>query len=364
MNFNCPRCGATEDAATKRPRCGCGGLWNLNWQAKVDLSRIDRKEWSMFRYRAFLPLEGETWREVSLGEGMTPIVPFDRNLSLKMDYFMPTLSFKDRGAAVLVAHCKAIGVKSVVQDSSGNAGNSVAAYCGKAGIACEIFVPEGTSPGKIAMIGAHGAKVTIVPGDRDHCAAVCREKVESEGIYYASHVYNPFFHEGTKTYFYEVLEQLGRMPERFFLPLGNGTLFLGAIRALEEMLASGVIGAMPTIVAVQGERCAPIAIAAARGDTKPARVTPEPTLAEGIAIGEPMRGEEILAHVRRHGIEVVTAPESRILEARALLAARGIYAEHTTAATYAAYLAMTEARGPLPGSLIPMCGAGLKSDKK
>jgi threonine synthase len=121
---------------------------------------------------------------------------------------------------------------------------------------------------------------------------------------------------------------------------------------------------MPAIVAVQGERCAPLAIAAARGDTKPARVTHEPTLAEGIAIGEPMRGEEILAHVRRHGIEVVTAPESRILEARAALAARGIYAEHTTAATYAAYLAMTEARGPLPGSLIPMCGAGLKSDKK
>ena len=94
--------------------------------------------------------------------------------------------------------CKAIGVDKVVQDSSGNAGNSVAAYCAKAGIACEIFVPEGTSPKKIDMICAHGATCTVVPGTRDHCADVCRAKVEQEGVYYANHVYNPFFYEGTK----------------------------------------------------------------------------------------------------------------------------------------------------------------------
>lgn len=67
--------------------------------------------------------------QVSMGEGMTPIISLTEDVLLKMDYFMPTLSFKDRGAAVLIAHCKAIGVESVVQDSSGNAGNSVAAYC-------------------------------------------------------------------------------------------------------------------------------------------------------------------------------------------------------------------------------------------
>lgn len=79
----------------------------------------------MFRYRKFMALEDDSWKGITLGEGMTPIVPLDENVLLKMDYFMPTLSFKDRGAAVLVAHCKSIGVDSVVQDSSGNAGNSV-----------------------------------------------------------------------------------------------------------------------------------------------------------------------------------------------------------------------------------------------
>jgi len=239
MDFYCSKCGKREALSTRKAHCDCGGLWKLDFQPpKFDLSEIDRDEWSMFRYRKFMALEDDAWRDITLGEGMTPIVRLDENVLLKMDYFMPTLSFKDRGAAVLVSHCKAIGVKSVVQDSSGNAGNSVAAYCARAGIQCEIFVKDGTSPKKIDMIRAHGATCTIVPGSRDHCADVCREKVDREGVYYANHVYNPFFYEGTKTYLYEVYEQLHRIPANIIIPIGNGTLFLGVMHALEELLAA------------------------------------------------------------------------------------------------------------------------------
>lgn len=362
--YVCSACGRTAETSTRQARCECGGLWKLDFTPpRFDLSLVDRGTWSIFRYRAFLPLEGEGWREISLGEGMTPVIRLDEDVLLKMDYCMPTLSFKDRGAAVLVSHCKAIGVKSVVQDSSGNAGNSVAAYCGRAGMDCEIFVPEGTSPKKIAMIKSHGAAVNVVPGTRDMCARVCRSRVAMEGKYYASHVYNPFFYQGTKTYIYEIWEQLGRIPRNLFIPLGNGTLFLGAVLALEELKESGLIDRMPHIVAVQSERCDPLARAAAAGEKRPVQVISSPTLAEGIAIGEPMRGEEILEYVYKHDIDVVTAPEDGILPARAALARRGIYCEHTTAATYAAYLAWRESEGRLPDSLIPLCGAGLKSDK-
>ena len=363
MNYRCARCGRTAPVSTRSPRCGCGGLWKLDFEPpKFDLSLVDRDTWSLFRYHRFLPLEDEIWREITLGEGMTPVIPLDEDVLLKMDYFMPTLSFKDRGAAVLVAHCKSIGVDSVVQDSSGNAGNSVAAYCAKAGIACEIFVPEGTSPKKIDMIRSHHAGVNVVPGSRDHCADVCREKVETEGRYYANHVYNPFFYEGTKTYLYEVYEQLHRIPAHIFVPLGNGTLFIGIVKALEEFMAGGIIDAMPHVVAVQSELCAPFQAAVQNGERRPAHVDVKPTLAEGIAIGVPMRGEEILESIYRYHMDVVTAPESRILEARDSLAARGIYCEHTTAATYAAYLTYCDTHGRTPDSLIPMCGAGLKSD--
>ncbi|MCR4817483.1 MAG: threonine synthase [Fretibacterium sp.] len=363
MEFYCSKCGKREVVSTRKAHCDCGGLWKLDFQPpKFDLAGIDHEEWSMFRYRKFMALEDETWRSITLGEGMTPIVPLDENVLLKMDYFMPTLSFKDRGAAVLIAHCKAIGVESVVQDSSGNAGNSVAAYCARAGIKCEIFVKSGTSPKKIDMIRAHGATCTIVPGSRDHCADVCREKVEREGVYYANHVYNPFFYEGTKTYIYEVYEQLHRIPRNIMIPVGNGTLFLGVMHALEELLAAGCIEKMPQIIALQTETCDPLLRAAEQGLSEPVSITPEETLAEGIAIGKPMRGDEILAYSRKYGIRFIHAPEGKIMDARAALAAKGIYCEHTTAANYAAYLHYCRKYGPTSDCLITMCGAGLKSD--
>lgn len=363
MDYICSKCGKRESTTTRQAKCECGGLWNLDYvPPKFSLDDIDRDEWSMFRYRKFMAVEGDGWKDISLGEGMTPVVRLDENVLLKMDYFMPTLSFKDRGAAVLIAHCKDIGVNYVVQDSSGNAGNSVAAYSGKAGIKCEIFVPEGTSPGKIDMIRAHGATCTVVPGSRDHCADVCRGKVDTDGCYYANHVYNPYFYEGTKTYIYEVFEQLKRMPKHIIIPVGNGTLFLGAIYALEHLLASGVIEEMPKIIALQSQNCDPLLQAAEHGEDKPAKVTPTPTIAEGIAIGLPMRGEEILRLTHKYNIKYVHAPEDKILDARAALAKKGIYCEHTTAANYAAYLHYCELYGTAEDCLITMCGAGLKSD--
>lgn len=363
MRFVCSKCGKTVPVDTRTPKCSCGGLWDLDYQPPVfDLEGIDSREWSLFRYRKWMALEGESWRDVSLGEGLTPVVRLDDNVLLKMDYMMPTLSFKDRGAAVLIAHCKSIGVEKVAQDSSGNAGNAVAAYAAKAGIACEIFVPEGASPKKIDMIHAHGAACTVVPGSRDHCAEVCRDKVEHEGVYYANHVYNPFFYEGTKTYIYEIYEQLNRIPESLVIPVGNGTLFLGAVYGLEHLLLSGCISHMPQIIALQSEHCDPLLQAAKSGSRVPAAVDPSPTIAEGIAIGKPMRGEEILRLAEKYDVRFVHAPEDRIMEARASLAARGIYCEHTTAANYAAYLHYCELYGPVSDCLITMCGAGLKSD--
>ena len=119
---------------------------------------------------------------------------------------------------------------------------------------------------------------------------------------------------------------------------------------------------MPRIVAVQSENCAPFIKSVETRSKEVQQVDVKPTLAEGIAIGVPMRGEEILESIYKYDIPVVAAPENRILEARSVLAARGIYCEHTTAASYAAYCRYCELYGPAKDSLISMCGAGLKSD--
>ncbi|MGD1822415.1 MAG: threonine synthase [Pleomorphochaeta sp.] len=363
MKFVCSKCGKKESVSTLKPKCECGGLWKLDFTPpKFEIDKIDNTQWNIFRYRPFLALIDDSYKDITLGEGLSPIINFDDNLMLKMDYFMPTLSYKDRGAAVLISHCKAIGVKSVVQDSSGNAGNSVAAYCAKANIKCEIFVPENTSPKKIAMIKAHGAKVNVVKGSRDHCADVCRSKVESDNVYYANHVYNPFFYEGTKTYIYEVYEQLRRIPENIFIPVGNGTLFLGVMKGLEELKNSGVINEMPKIFAIQSEYCAPLLTSFKKHKIIASIVDIKTTLAEGIAIGKPMRDKEILDYCYKYNVEFIYALEKDILNARSTLAKKGIYCEHTTAANYAAYENYIKNNGVLKDCLITMCGAGLKSD--
>lgn len=358
MNFKCNKCGKEVAVNTFCYQCTCGGLWELPFEPEFQMNKIDIREWNLFRYRSFMPLEDNNWKDITLGEGLTDIVQ-DGNLYLKMDYLMPTLSFKNRGAAVLISHCKSIGVEKVIQDSSGNAGNSIAAYAAKAGIECIINVPEGTSPKKISMIKSHGAKVNIISGSRDHCAKITREIAEKEGYYYASHVYNPYFYQGTKTYIYEVYEKLGKIPVNILIPVGNGTLYLGIIKGMEDLLRGGLIDEMPKIYAVQSGNCAPLAKAKNSGSKMPEKIIPIETKAEGIAIGFPARGEEILRLAEKYDIEFLTVEESSIDKAQKKLAEIGLYVEPTTAAVYGAYLEH-ESIFSNEEILLSLCGAGLK----
>ena len=362
--FFCPLCGKSYELNTREYKCICGGAFMLDFCApKYEQTLVDENRWNLFRYEKFLPNLQIDYNQVSLGEGMSPIVAFEEDALLKMDYFMPTLSFKDRGAVMVMALCKSIGVSKVLQDSSGNAGNSIAAYAARCGIECEIYVPEGTSRAKIDMIKAHGACVNIVNGTRDETADACRNAAQSGNAYYASHVFNPLFYQGTKTYIYEAFEQIKKLPENIFIPVGNGTLFLGTMIGLYELLNSGVIDELPNIIAVQSEMCDPLFKAYLKAAHTPENINPSSTLAEGIAIAKPIRGSEILDYIYKANARVVIAPEEDILTAQNKLARNGFFVEHTTAATYAAYEALKSAGSISGQSLIPLCGAGLKSIK-
>lgn len=376
--FKCNGCGKEYSMDTRRFSCGCGGLFSLVDEAMMpfDLSGIDQSEQGFFRYRRFFPLQNELWRDVTMGEVVTPMVrmnkdsspvqcgmkPFSSNngsdvkdnLWLKLDYMFPTGSFKDRGAALLVWLCKTIGVKKVIQDSSGNAGKAVAAYCHRAGIECEIYVPKGTSQYKMDAIRQYGAELTVFDGSRDETADACRLKAREGGIYYANHVYNPMFYQGTKTYIYEVYGQIRRIPGNLFFPVGNGSMLLGAEIALKELHDAGLISQWPKLFIVQSEKCAPLY---GCNDGVPHDIVPEPTLAEGIAIGKPMRGKQILNSDYPGEREIITVPEESILPARELLIKQGYTVEPTTAATYAAYLDYISRHHLSGDSLIPLCGA-------
>lgn len=371
IKYICCECGKKYDPKTLVFRCECGGLLDLEkFDFTFSKEDILSNEWSLFRYLKTLPFDDNfnLWKEVTMGEGLTPIVPLDKdypNLLVKVDYLMPTLSFKDRGAVVLISKAKELGIKKVIQDSSGNAGNSIAAYASRAGIECDIYVPEGTSSKKIKQISSHGAKVHIVKGTREDTAKTALKAVENGEGFYASHVYNPFFYQGTKTYAYEIYEQLnGEMPAVVVIPVGNGTLLLGCYYGFKELFDLGLIEKMPKIIAVQAENCAPIYKTFKEGKYSVDEVVNTGTLADGIAIAKPMRGKQILEAVRTTESEIITAPENKIIETRKYLAEKGFYVEPTTAATFAGFLNYyNENNRELDGKvIIPLCGAGLKKD--
>lgn len=370
LKYVCSECGKKYDLQTMVFRCECGGLLDLHKTGfRFSNDDILKDQWNMFRYLKALPFRDDfkAWEHISMGEGLTPIVCLDEdtpNILVKVDYMMPTLSFKDRGAAVLISKAKELGVKKVVEDSSGNAGASIAAYAKRAGIACDIYVPESTSDKKIRQISSYGASIHIVRGSREDTARETLKAAEGEGVFYASHVYNPFFYEGTKTYAYEIYEQLnGDMPDMVVIPVGNGTLVLGAYYGFKELLESKLIEKMPKIIAVQSENCPPIYEAFKEEREYIKKVDTSPTEAEGIAIAEPMRGKQILKAIKDTQGEIITAPEEEILKTKSYLAKKGFYVEPTTAATVAGYLNYYKNNSSKVGAkaIIPLCGAGLKS---
>lgn len=367
MKYVCVECGHKFPLESNVWKCHCGGLLNLEYEKKpIDFKATAiSKDHSLWKYIDSLPFEKEDcWRNITMGEGGTPLIQLESNLYAKADYYMPTLSFKDRGAAVLIAMAKKLAVEEVVADSSGNAGTAVAAYGARAGIKCHVFVPASTSDKKIKQIEAYGAEIHKIPGSREDTAKAAIDMVERTNMFYASHIYNPLFWEGTKTYFYEVFEQLDEnMPEAFIIPVGNGTLLMGAYIAFKEMMEWGVIDRMPRILAVQAENCAPIKEAFINDKAIVEPCENKGTLAEGIAIAAPARGAEILKAVRETNGDAIGVTEEDILDAREALAHKGIYVEITSAANYAGYLKYVDKYPELKSKMVvlPLCGAGLKS---
>ena len=264
---------------------------------------------------------------------------------------------------MLISLAKRMGIEQVVEDSSGNAGCAIAAYCASAQIGCEIFVPSNTSPGKLAQIQRYGARLQLVPGSREDTAAAVMQVAKNE--YYASHSWNPFFFQGTKTWAYEVCEQLGwTAPDTVVLPAGNGTLLLGAAIGFRELADMGITRKIPRIIAVQAENCAPLAMAFAMKSTTLPSIEKKDTLAEGIAIAEPIRGKQILEEVRSSGGNFLTVTEKEIIASLDAMCRLGFYIEPTSAAVIAGAQRYAGTSDSDEVIVTTFTGSGLKATEK
>lgn len=359
--YTCPGSERTLPITTQEWRCPDGTTpFELDGPNDLRALTLDPADATLARYSEILPIEPESL--ITLGAGMTPLVHGElagRAVRFKLDSLLPTGSFKDRGAAVVVAHLKRLGVQKVVVDSSGNAAAAMAAYSAAAGLTCVVYAPEATSPGKLVQSRAYGAEVVLVGGARDEVAAAAQDAAESDpDAYYSSHNWSPLFAEGVKTWALEVWEQLGgRIPAAAFIPVGGGSALMGAYHGF------AATGEMPRLVAAQPAACAPIADAFERGADDVEPTTPAATLAEGAKIGSPARGRMALQALRASGGWAAAITEEALATALRTLWSQGIYAEPTGALGAAAFVDAVEQRHELPAGhvVILVTGSGLKA---
>lgn len=354
----CDTCKTTYALDEVRWRCDCGGLLDLNIHASFNRVELPTRPNTLWRYHEALPIEED--HIVSFDEGMTPLteIEYDKQtIHIKQEHLFPTGSYKDRGATLLISHAKALGIDRVVEDSSGNAGAAIAAYCARAGIACDIYVPESTSPAKLAQIQLYGATLHRIPGTREDTSNAVQEAAEKH--FYASHVWNPFFFQGTKTFAYEIWEQLGfQEPDTILIPTGNGTLLLGAYIGFLDLFQQQLIRKMPRLCAIQSAHCAPI-----KKEWDPT-FTQESgnTIAEGIAIAQPARLKQMLGAIQKTEGQIITVTDKETLIALKKMARMGFYIEPTSATALAALSHFK--KEDYERVVVPLTGHGLKATEK
>ena len=342
-------------------RCeDCGGVFDLDGPLSFDPTKIEKEQPGIWRYRNTFSLP-EHAPVLSLGEGNTPLVwakAHGQEIAFKCESLNPSGSFKDRGSATLVSFLRSRGVTEAIEDSSGNAGASFAAYAARAGVRARVFVPEAASGPKRSQIAAYGAEVVPIPGSRSNAAEAARREAQA-GAVYASHAYLPFNIPGYATLAYELVEQLGGEPGTVIIPAGQGGLILGVIRGFEAMVMAGRIKKMPHLVGVQARACAPLWALAAYGRAGLQWVSEGQTLAEGIRVRYPVRGDAVIRAVEATGGFFVAIDEEDIAAGRDELARRGLYVENTSAVVWKA-LELVNGKAPEPVVAV-LTGSGLKN---
>ena len=342
-----------------------GELLDIEFEATFPIDDIAKRPTTLWRYREAIPIENDE-SIVSFGEGFTAMIPLNiggKEILVKQDHLFPTGSYKDRGATVMISKTKELGINYVVEDSSGNAGSAIAAYSAQANISCEIYVPAYTSKGKLVQMAMYGADLKLVEGNRDATSQAVMSAAES--AYYVSHGWNPFFFHGTKTFAFEICEQLGwEAPDSVVLPAGNGTLLIGAYIGFRELQKAGIIEHIPKIIGIQPEHCSALVKAYQTGLTTAAEIDASPTIAEGIAISKPVRGHEILDYVRTSGGMLLSVSEEEIKKALLDMTSAGHFIEPTSAATIAGISKYLPHSTPGEKIVSVFTGHGLKATGK
>jgi threonine synthase len=343
-------------------------------RAAIQRRKIELRPFNMWRYRELLPIDGEP--TVGPLVGGTPLVKANRlaealgvdNLWLKNDAVnFPTLSFKDRVVSVALSKAREFGFTTVGCASTGNLANSVAANAAQAGLQTYIFVPQDLEIAKIIGTTVYGAKLIGIKGTYDDVNRLCSQVADRYNWGLVNVNLRPFYAEGSKTFGYEIAEQLGwRVPQHVVSPMAGGSLIGKIHKAFQELHQVGLLEREPKckIYGAQATGCNPITAGLKAGLESHRPVRKPNTIARSLAIGDPADGYFAIKVMRDTGGWGEDVSDKEIVDAMLLLAqTEGIFAETAGGVT----LAVTQkliAQGRIPRDeeiVICITGNGLKT---
>ncbi len=360
--IKCSICGKTTHDLLSFKCSSCGKPLDIQLHLDFETRNISKSDHSIWRYRRFFPYIGGNGT-ITLGEGWTPLVKFSDNVHVKLENLNPTGSFKDRGSAILVSALHKLIKKQkayISEDSSGNAGASIAAYAAHAELKAKIYVPETVSGPKFNQIQFYGAEVVKVSGSRNKVAEEA-QKPEA-GKVYVGHILHPLFRDGIRSLAYEIAEEFGwKIPDYVFLPVSAGTLLLGVINGFKHLLDSNIIKSTPKIVACQTTQVSPLYHRfQGLSYTPPKSVT---SIADALVSIDPPLLELMVKSLKQANGDAVIVEEEEIMEAFRELAGKGFFVEPSSAVAYAGYKKQVSNKEVPKDALavLVLTGTGLKT---
>jgi len=353
--LECIDCGEEYDPNMVIYTCHkCGGLLAV----KYDLSKIpsdlnqrwETRSLSVWKYAEVLPIQNPKVI-VSLGEGGTSLNKcvkiFERigtdKVYAKNEGENPTGSFKDRGMTVGVSKALELRMKKVICASTGNTSASLAAYAARAGLECMVLIPSGkVAFGKLTQAIVHGAKVVQIKGNFDEALKIVQEICLKRPVYLLNSV-NPFRLEGQKTAAFEIRDQLGKIPDKLVVPVGNAGNISAIWKGFKELYELGLTERLPQMVGIQAEGAAPIVNSIRRGFSEVKFVEKPETVATAIRIGSPVNWKKAVNAIKESKGLVETISDSEILEAQRMLAQlEGLFVEPASAASVAGLIKLVK----------------------
>jgi len=337
--LQCRECKKEYEPTFKYICDDCFGPLDVKYDfPSVNKDTFSNREHTYWRYFELLPIQDKS-NIVSIDAGMTPLTKAERlgdalglnNLYIKNDSVNPTFSFKDRPAGIAVSKAKEFNLPAVGCASTGNLASATAAHAAKGGFACYVFAPSDIEHAKIAQALSYGAEFIAVDGTYDDANRIAAQIGDSKGIGIVNINMRSHYVEGSKTFSFEVAEQLGwQVPDQVIIPVGSGAMLNAICKGFEELQTVSLLNDVSNMhmIAAQPHGCAPIVDAFKKNSDEVIPVENPDTVAKSLAIGDPGDGRYVLKRLAQYNGFAEECNNKEILDAILLLAqTEGIFTE-------------------------------------